>query len=196
MLSLAKATAPSTAKKRQRHSKLDADVDSKRRRCEADDKVRKSNVKAKKSKAKARKSGAKKAAPAVASSCLKVSETPNAGEQPCEEEPCRGRRRWRAGSEPQGWDEKEWYLVDNMAASIEDRPEKHDSKSTTNASTLAHDSDEEHQPFPCEFFDPSCESQRIQPSSKELAASVQKLKMIRHSGKWEDLPYAALGMAL
>ncbi|PON22344.1 hypothetical protein TGAM01_v208827 [Trichoderma gamsii] len=184
MLSLAEVTAPSTAKKRQFQSKLDADVDFKRRRCEADDKVQKSNVKAEKSKAKVRKSGTKNAAPAVASPSLKVSETPRAGELPSKEEPCRGRRRWRAGSEPQGWDEKNWCLDDSMATSIEDRPEKYGSKPTTTASTSAHDSDEEHQPFPYEIFDvSSCESERIQPSSKKLAASVQKLKMIQHSGK-------------
>ncbi|EHK49804.1 uncharacterized protein TrAtP1_007645 [Trichoderma atroviride] len=187
MLSLAKASAPNTAKKRQLYSKLDAGVDSKRRRCEANDKVRKSNVKAQKSNNKARRSHANTAAPAVASSSLKVTETPSAGKQPSEEELCRGRRRWRAGSEPQGWDEKEWHTGDGMTASIEDRPEKpkkHDSKSTTDASTSSHDSDEEHQPFDLAFFDESsCESERIQPSSKALAASVQKLKMIQHSGK-------------
>lgn len=186
MLSLAKASAPSTAKKRQLYSKLDAGVDSKRRRCEATDNIRKSNLKAPNSN-KARKSRAKPAAPAVASSSLKATETPSAGKQPSEEELCRGRRRWRAGSEPQGWDEKEWHTGDGMTASIEDRPEKpkkHDSKYTTDASTSSHDSDEEHQPLDLEFLDESsCESERFQPSSRALAASVQKLKMIQYSGK-------------
>ncbi|KAK1241338.1 hypothetical protein MKX08_001312 [Trichoderma sp. CBMAI-0020] len=184
MLSLAKASAPSTAKKRQLYSKLDAGVDSKRRRCEANDKVRRSNVKAQKSNNKAPKSRAKNAAPAVTSSSLKVTKTPSAGEQPSKEEPCRGRRRWRAGSEPQGWDEREWHTDDGMVASVEDRPEKpkeHDFKSTTNASTPAHYSDEEYESLDLEFFDESsCESERIQPSSKALAATVQKLKMMQH----------------
>ncbi|KAM0457288.1 hypothetical protein ACHAO4_003086 [Trichoderma viride] len=184
MLSLAEATAPSTAKKRQCPSRLDAGVDPKRRRCEANGKVQQPNVKAPTSNNKAQKSSGKNAAPAVASSSLKVTETLSAREQPSEEGPCRGRRRWRAGSEPQGWDEREWYAGDSMVASFEDRPEKpkkNASKSTTNASTSAHNSDE---PFDYEFLDvSSSESERIQPSSKVLAASVQNLKMIQHNGK-------------
>lgn len=182
MLSPTIAPAPGTAKKRQYYSRPDAGVDSKRRRYEATGNVRKTNVKVKKSQAKTRKSTTKNAAPAVATSSLKASETPSAGEQPSKEEPCRGRRRWRAGSEPQDWDEREWYLGDSMVASVEDRPEKYDSKSTTNASTLTHESDEEHEPFPFGFLDESsCESERIQPSSEQLAATVQKLKGIQHS---------------
>ncbi|KAL7900219.1 hypothetical protein HDV63DRAFT_307155 [Trichoderma sp. SZMC 28014] len=185
MLSLTKAPASGTAKKRQHHSRHDAGVDSKRRRYEAHENFPKSNVKVKKSQAKARKSSPKNAAPAVPSSSLKMSETPSAGEQPSMEESCRGRRRWRAGSEPQDWDEREWYLGDSMVASVEDKPENHGSKSTKNASTSTHDSDEEHELFLFEFLDESssCESERIQPSSTKLAASVQKLKWIQHSSK-------------
>ncbi|KAL6904262.1 hypothetical protein GGI43DRAFT_315315 [Trichoderma evansii] len=126
MFSLAEATAPSTAKKRQLfsgHGLLDVGVDSKRRRCEINDKVAKSS--------------ANSAAPAAALSSLKMSETLSARKQLSKEELCRGRRRWRAGSEPLDWDNSEWYLGNSMVASFEDRSEKFGSKSTTKVSTSA-----------------------------------------------------------
>lgn len=126
MLSLVEATAPSAAKKRQLfsgHGLLDASVDSKRRRCETNDKVAKSSVNS--------------VSPVAALSSLKMSETMSAKEQLSKEELCRGRRRWRAGSEPLEWNNSEWYLGDSVVASFEDRSEKFGSKSTTKISTPA-----------------------------------------------------------
>lgn len=126
MVSLVEATALGTAKKRQLFSGqglLDAGVDSKRRRCEANDKIAKAS--------------ANSAAPAATSSNLKLSEILCIGEQLSEEELSRGRKRWRAGSEPLDWDNTEWYLGNSVIASLEDGPNKSDSKSTTKVSTSA-----------------------------------------------------------
>lgn len=169
MHSLAEATALSAAKKRQLCSGFDAGVDSKRRRCEANDKVPKSSTEI--------------AAPATASSSLKMSETPSAGEQLSEEETCRGRKRWRAGSEPLGWDDMEWYLDNSKVANAEDRSEKHGSDSTTKASTSAHDGDAKNScSLPSFFGGFTCEREGVQSSSKTPAVSVQRLKITKRSG--------------
>ncbi|KAL9477345.1 hypothetical protein ACSS6W_007186 [Trichoderma asperelloides] len=116
MLSLANATAPNTGKKRQlclEQGPLGAGVDSKRRRCETSDKLTKSI-----------------AVPAAALSALEMSEVSSAREQLSEEELYRGRKRWRAGSEPLDWDNVKWCLGDSMVASFEDNPEKLGAEST------------------------------------------------------------------
>ncbi|UKZ92860.1 uncharacterized protein TrAFT101_007793 [Trichoderma asperellum] len=121
MLSLANATAPNTGKKRQlclEQGPLGACVDSKRRRCETSDKLAKSI-----------------AVPAAALSALEMSEVSSAREQLSEEELYRGRKRWRAGSEPLDWDNVKWCLGDSMVASFEDNPEKLGAESTMKAST-------------------------------------------------------------
>ncbi|KAL7924312.1 hypothetical protein ACQKWADRAFT_266613 [Trichoderma austrokoningii] len=167
MLSPAKAIAPSTAKKRQWYSGHDTGVDSKRRRGEDDD--------------KARKFSTIKAALEAVSSSLKTSEISSAGEL------CRGRRRWRSGSEPRDWDDREWYIGNSTVASDEDTPEKQGCKATIKASTSAPDSDEDHQPFAFELFDISatnhCQTyQRL---------AYEKSEITQHSGKGTGLSCAA-----
>lgn len=174
MLSPAKAFAPSTAKKRQWYSGPDAGVDSKKRRDEDYDKIRNFS--------------AAFMALETASSSLKPLDIPSAGEQLSKEEPGRGRRRWRVGSEPRDWNNREWYLGNNTVASVQDTPERHGSKSATTASTSPLDSGEDQQPFAFQFFDVS---------TTDHCGTHQRLayekSVSQHSGIGTGLSRAALG---